>query len=349
LNILKGNLEAGLRLVFDIVINPTFPQEELDRQKEIYLGRIMQESRQPIQIGFKIFSREMYGADHPYGQPYTGSGTNQTIKEITRDDLVKYYKANYLPNNTAAIVVGDITLGEAKAQLEKAFRNWKPGVALNNEIKPVPPQGKNRICIVDKPGAAQSVIVLGNIALARNNPDYDAAQVVNEALGASAVARLFMNLRQDKAYTYGAYSFFTSRRGPGMMVGYAQVQTEVTKESLFEFEKEFRAITVDRPVVGKELADYKERLIKGFPQSFTSLDGIADGIGDLVTYNLPLDDWKGFQARVSSVNEETALRVAKEYIKPDGLLIVVVGDRAKIEPKLKELNLGEVVITSADM
>jgi zinc protease len=349
LNILKKNIDPGLRLMADIVINPTFPQEEIDRQKEIYLGRIMQESRQPIQTCFKIFGRELYGADHPYGQPYTGSGTTQTIKAITRDDLVKYYNANYLPNNAAAILVGDITMDEAKTLLEKHFKIWKQGEIAKHDVKPVTPLDKTKICIVDKPGAPQSVIFVGNLIPPRNNPDYEAATLVNEALGASAVARLFMNLRQDKAYTYGSYSFLTGRRGQGFLTGYSQVKTEVTKESVYEMEKEFRDITASRPLAGQELAEYKNRLIKGFPQDFSSLGGIAGKIGDLIVHGLPLDDWKNYVDKINKVDEATALRVAKEYIKPDGLLIIVVGDKAVIEPKLKELNLGEVINISAEM
>jgi zinc protease len=349
LDILKKNIEPGLRLMADVVLNPTFPQEEIDRQKEMYLGRIMQESRQPFQTAFKVFGRELYGADHPYGQPYTGSGTAQTIKAITRDDLVKYYNANYLPNNAAAIVVGDITLDEAKVLLEKNFKTWKQGEIVKHDVKQVTPLDKTKICIVDKPGAPQSVIFVGNLIPPRNNPDYEAATVVNEALGASSVARLFMNLRQDKAYTYGAYSFMTSRRGQGLYGGYAQVKSEVTKESVFELEKEFRAITADKPLAGQELTDYKNRLIKGFPQSFTSLAGIAGGIGDLIVLNLPLDNWKNYIGKINSVDEATAARVANEYIKPNGLLIIVVGDRALIEPKLRELNLGEIVFPNAEM
>ncbi len=349
LNVQKKNLESALNLTADVMLNPTFPQDELERQKEIYLGRIMQESRQPIQTAYKIFGRELYGSDHPYGQPYTGSGTAQTIKAITRDDLAKYYQANYLPNNTAAIVVGDITLEEARGQLEKAFKNWKPGTVVRSDIKPATPLEKTKICIIDKPGAPQSVIFVGNLVPPRNHPDYDAALVVNQALGASTVARLFMNLRQDKAYTYGSYSFFTSRRGQGLLTGYAQVKTEVTKESVFELTKEFRDITTGRPVAGTELADCKNTLIKGFPQAFISIGGIADGIGDLISYNLPLDDWKTYAAKISGVTEETAARVAGEYIHPDALLIVIVGDRAKIESGIQELNLGEIVAAGADI
>ncbi|SYZ72557.1 Peptidase M16 domain protein [Candidatus Zixiibacteriota bacterium] len=349
LNVQKKNLEPALNLMADLVLNATFPQDELDRQKENYLGRIMQESRQPIQTAYKIFGRELYGASHPYGQPYTGSGTNQTIKAITRDDLLNFYRANYLPNNCAAIVVGDMTLDEARNQLEKSFKNWKPGDVVKHDIQPVKSLDKTKICLIDKPGAPQSVIFVGNLVPPRNNPDYDAAQVINQALGRSTVARLFMNLRQDKGYTYGSYSFFTSRLGQGLLAGYAQVKSEVTKESLYELIKEFREITADRPVAGTELADCRATLIKGFPQGFISIGDIAGGISDLVSYNLPLDSWRSFESKISSVSEEIAGRVAGEYIHPEALLIVIVGDRAKIEPGLKELNLGEIVTADAEI
>jgi len=348
LNVLKKNLDPALDLMADVVLNPTFPQKELDLQKEIYLGRIQQESLQPIVVGFKSFLRQLYGPDHPYGQPYTGSGTKESITAITRADLEKYYKANYLPNNTAAVVVGDITLDEAKAKLEKAFKKWRPGDVPQMAIKHVNPPAKTKICIIDKPGAAQSTIMLGNLIASRNDPDYLPATVVTQALGGGSIARLYMNLRQDKGYTYGAYSFVTGRRGQGAFVCYAQVQTDVTKESIEEFMKEIRGITGAIPLTKEELTDSENNMTKGFPQDFETLGGVAGQLSSIVTYDLPLDSWKTYIPRIESVTVDKAIATAREYIHPDDLLIVVVGDRAKIEPKIRELNLGEVVLSSTD-
>lgn len=346
LNILKNNLDQGLELMSDIALNPTFPQAELDRQKQIYLGRIQQESKQPFTTAIKAYYYELYGPNHPYAQPYTGSGTTQSIEAITRADLQACYEANYLPNNAVVIVVGDITLEDAKGRLEKAFKKWQPGTVAKQEIASVEPLKKTKICIVDKPGAAQSVIVIGNLTIPRDNPDYDNLQVANHILGGQQTARLNLNLRQDKGYTYGSYSFISARRGQGAFACYAQVQTEVTKQSLVEFMKELNGISGEIPISQAELADSKDNLIKGFPQDFQTYSGIAGQLNSIATFNLPEDEWRTYISRVNSVDIAKALQVAQKYIHPEQLLIVVVGDNQKIEPGIKELNLGDIIYLS---
>lgn len=341
-NILKKNLDRALELGSDVILNPVFPQEELERQRKMYLGRIQQEARRPMTAAFKTFFRELYGADHPYGQPYTGSGTEESVKAITRADLERFYQANYMPDNAAVIVVGDITLDEARSKLEKAFKKWKQGTPSQSLVKEVTPLTKTRICIVDKPGAPQSAIVLGNLGLKRSDPDYLAASVMNNALGGQFTARINMNLREDKGYTYGAHSFFTGRRGQGAFVSYAEVHTEFTKESIAELVKEFRDISGTRPLTADELANSKSNLIKGFPQNFQTYRGIAGQLGAMVTFGLPEDEWATYVSRVDAIDLSQATKAARDHIHPDALLIVVVGDREKIEPGIRELNLGEI-------
>lgn len=343
LNTLKKNLDPALDLMADIVLNPTFPDDELERQRKIYLGRIQQEARQPFTTAYKVFNRELYGADHPYAQPYTGSGTEASIKAITRSDLESFYKANYLPNNAAAIVVGDITMSEAKAKLEKAFKKWKAGVVSVPQIADVKPLSKTKICIVDKPGAVQSVIILGNPGLMRKDNDYLAASVMNNVLGNLSTSRLNMNIREDKGYTYGAFSAVTSRKGRGAFFAYAEVQTEVTKESLVEFMKELNGIAGDNPLSAEELQESKDNLVKGYPQDFQTFGGIAGQLEDIVIYDLPLNEWKTYVSRVEQVDLSATTKVAKDYIHPEDLLIIIVGDKDKIEPGIRELNLGEIV------
>ncbi|UCE66566.1 MAG: insulinase family protein, partial [Candidatus Zixiibacteriota bacterium] len=183
LNTLRRNIDPALDLMADMILNPTFPDDELERLRGIYLGRVQQEARQPFTSAYKVFNREIYGADHPYAQPYTGSGTEASIKAISRSDLESFYKANYLPNNTAAVVVGDITLGEAKSKLGKAFKKWKKGDIAQKGIAEIESLQKTKVCIVDKPGAVQSVIIIGNPGIPRKADDFLAASVMNNALG----------------------------------------------------------------------------------------------------------------------------------------------------------------------
>jgi zinc protease len=348
LNVLKRSLDPALELLTDIVLNPTFPQEELDRQKKSRLGQIQQEARQPSPTARRHFVRELYGADHPYGQPPSGIGTAKSIQAISRADLLYFYKANYLPNGATAVIVGDITMAEAKAKLEKAFAEWKAGTVAQQKVNPVKPLSKTRVVIVDKPGAVQSMIFLGNIAMPCGSADYLPATVMCNVLGGGSTARLYMNLRQDKGYTYGSYAFVNMRRGQGALVAYAQVQTEVTKEALAEFIKEFRGIINEKPITATELADSKNSMMKSFPQGFDSYDGIAGQIGSMLTFDLPDDEWQSYIGRVNAVTSEIAMKSARDYIDPDALLIIVVGDRAKIEPKIRELNLGEITFPATD-
>ncbi|MFH1700695.1 MAG: insulinase family protein, partial [Candidatus Zixiibacteriota bacterium] len=348
LNVLKKNLDAALDLTADVVVNPTFPQEELDRQKEIYLGRIKQEAMQPFTICYKAFSRELYGAAHPYGQPYTGSGTEESISAISRSDLQDYFNNYYRPNNTTAVVVGDITLDEAKSRLEKAFKNWKKSEIPETMLKRAASLDKTKVVIIDKPGATQSVIFAGNLIENRNDPEYVPSTVITNILGGGSTGRLFLNLRQDKGYTYGAYSFFSSRKGQGSFACYSQVQGDKTVESLTEFMKEIRGICGEIPLTEKELTDSRNNYANGYPREFQTIGGIAGQLGTLVSYDLPMDYWSTYIDKINGVDMKKANELAQKKIHPDALLIVVVGDREKIESGIRALNLGEIVIASAN-
>ncbi|GAB4327869.1 MAG: pitrilysin family protein [Candidatus Zixiibacteriota bacterium] len=343
LNILKKNLDRGLELMADVVLNPTFPQDELDRLRENYLGRIQQESKQPFTSAFKSFLRKLYGPEHPYGQPYTGTGTEKSLNAITRDDLVTFYENNFYPNNAAIVMVGDITLDEAKQKLEKAFKGWAPGTVVASEVPEPQPLSGTKICIVDKPGAAQSVIVAGHLGLKRNNPDWLAVEVMNNVFGGQFTSRLNMNLREDKGYTYGARAFFSARKGVGPFIAYAQVQSDVTKESVTEIINELRDITSTRPLTDQEVADSKNNMIKSFPGNFETFNGIANELVQMVRFDLPADEWQTYVDRVNAIDGAAASAAAKKYFHPDELLIVVVGDREKIEAGLAELQIGEIV------
>jgi zinc protease len=342
LNTLKKNLDESLNLMAEVVVNPVFPEEELERIRNLYLGRIQQEARRPFTIAYKIFNKELFGDGHPYAQPYTGTGTEASVSAITLNDIKSFYKANYVPNNSAVVVVGDITLDEAKSKIEKAFKNWKQGESAPAPIADINNIDKTKICIVDNPNAAQSVIIIGNPSLKRNDADYTAVRVMNNVLGGQPSARLNMNIREDKGYTYGAFSALRGRKAVGSLFAYAEVQTEVTKESLVEFLYEFNGIIGDRPVTEEDLKDSKANLIKSFPRGFQNFSGIADGVATIVTMGLPIDEWSKFGGRVKSIDLATANKAAKDYVRPDGLLIVIFGDREKIEPAIRDLNLGEI-------
>jgi zinc protease len=342
LNVLKKTLDQGLGLMTDVLLNPIFPSEELERQRKIYLGRIQQEGKDPTVSAFKLFLRTLYGPNHPYGQPYTGSGTEPSIRAIQQNDLRQYYREHYVPNNAAAAITGDITMEQAKAKLESLLANWKSGKPSKTEIPTPKPMDKMKIYLADKPGAAQSVVVAGHLAIRRSDPDFVALDVVNNILGGQFQSRINLNLREDKGYTYGAGSFIMSTRGKGPFISYASVQTQHTKESILELLKELKDIEGPRPITPSELEDSKSNIIKGFPQNFQGYSSIAAQLGQIFVFGLPEDEWSRYIQQVSSITIEQATEVAKRYLRPDSLLIVVVGDQKKIESGIRELNLSEI-------
>ena len=341
-NSLKKNLDSSMDLLADILLNPVFPEKELERKKDKYFGMIQQESKQAIVSAVKHYFRLLFGNDHPYGQPYTGSGTVESINAINRYDLMHYYKNNYFANNASIIVVGDITAKEAEIKVNQYLGRWGSGDIVSSEV-PTPEKRTNReVYIIDKPGAPQSVIIMGNLGIKRNDPDYLATYVMNTALGSQFTSRLNMNLREDKGYTYGTGSFFSSRKGVGPFGCYAPVQTKYTKEAIKEMIKELTDITKSRPLSNQEVENTKRNLINKFPRKFEGLSAISDEASDLVMYNLPEFDWQLYMEKVNSITGEMATQAAKDHIHPDNLLIVVVGDRDAIENDIKSLNLGDI-------
>ncbi|MFN0149698.1 MAG: M16 family metallopeptidase [bacterium] len=346
LNVIKRNIAPAMNLMREIALRPTFPASEVERQRQIYLGRITQEEKQPFVSAFKTFQRELFGKDHPYGQPFTGSGTAASISAITRDDLLAFYRAHYYPNNAALIITGDVTMDEAIELAEKTFGSWEPGEVAKHDVPTPPALKETRICIVDKPGAAQSTITVGHLGLRRGDPAFDTFDVMNNTLGGQFGSRLNMNLREDKGYSYGTFALALGLRGVGPYVVFAPVQTQSTKEAISEIVKEIRDITQSRPATDEEVANSKSNLVQSFPQKFTSAAGIANEVESIVMYDLPETEWKDYVARINAISGQSATKVAKDFLRPDALLIVVVGDREKIEAGIRELGLGDVEVVT---
>jgi zinc protease len=342
LNTLTRHLDKALDIFADVVIHPTFPEDELQRKKKEYLARILQENQQPFTASLKAFLRTLYGKDHPYGQPFTGTGTPESIQKIQRDDLLKFYRNYFKPNNATLIVVGDVHPGKIKKLLEKKLGDWKPGDIPAVRIPEARQLKKTEVYIVDKPGAVQSVIIAGHLGVPRNTPDYYKIQVMNAILGGKFTSRINLNLREDKGYTYGARSMFMFRKAAGPFLVYAPVHTQYTKQSLEEILKELRGIIKDRPVTDEELEDTKNNLILGYPKRFETIGQIAGHLAEMVTYNLPRDTFERFVPEIERITAKDVMEAASRYLHPDRLLIVVVGDRQRIEQGIRELNLGPI-------
>jgi zinc protease len=290
----------------------------------------------PEQTAAAVFPRLIYGLDHPYGRPE--SGTPSSVGSITRDDAVSFYKKIMVPANAALVIVGDIGPDAITAAIEGRLRAWRPGpVPPAPAVAPPVPPPPRGVYLIDKPAAAQSVVKLGRIGAARKSPDFFSLRVMNAILGGQFVSRINMNLREDKGYSYGADSSFSFLRDRGPFEAGATVQTAVTKESLVELMNELTGITGRRPVTDAELAFAKQGIIQGFPGRFETTFGVAGQIAVLVDFGLPDDEFAHYQQRVEAVTRADVDRVAREYITPSTMSILIVGDRSQVEKPLKGL------------
>jgi zinc protease len=336
LTTLTRHLERALELYTDVILNPSFPEKELNRLKLQRLAQLKARADDAEQTADAVFPRLVFGLDHPYGRP--DLGTARSVQSITRDDAMAFYKRIMVPGNAVLVVVGDIEPDAITAALEARLRAWTPGpVPTAPSVEPprVPP--RREVYLIDKPAAAQSVLTVGKIGAARRSPDFFALRVMDAILGGQFFSRLNMNLREDKGYSYGAESSFSFLKGPGPFEAGALVQTAVTKESLGEIMRELTDITGPRPVTDQELAFAKQGIIQGFPSRFETTFGVAAQIGVLVTDLLPDDEYDHYQARVEQITKADVDRVAREFITPASMSILVVGDRAQVEGPLKGL------------
>jgi zinc protease len=336
---LTRNLDTALDIYSDVIVNPAFPQKELESLRARALVGLRQQRANPNAISNVVFNKVLYG-DHPYGR----ESTEAALRALSREDIVRFYEANYRPNNAVLIVVGSYDKGKLKSALEKSFAGWKPGDVAKADLPPVKKFEKPGIYIVDRPGAAQSVVAIGQVGISRDNPDFVPVQVMNAILGGGITSRISMNLREDKGYTYGANSGWAFRRGPGPFRAGGDIQTAVTKEAVIEFMKELNGIRGSRPITKEELEYNKQSIIRRFPAGFETIGAIASQLANLVVYDLPDNYFNEFITKVNAVTIEDVDRVARKYLDPDNMAIVIVGDRKVIEPGLKQIEKwGEAV------
>jgi zinc protease len=348
LSALKSNLDASLDLYTDVILHPSFPESDFRRQQKQQISAIQREKVTPQSMALRVFPGLLYGANHAYGNPLTGSGTEAGVSKLTREDLVKFHETWFKPNHATLVVVGDTTLSELTPKLEKLLDGWKQGDIPAKNIGTVEYRPKPMVYLLDRPGALQSVIVAGEIAPPRNNPDEIGIETMNNILGGNFGARINMNLREDKHWSYGASSRLTSARGQRPFMVVAPVQTDKTKESLAEIDKELRGILGEKPPTAEELAKVQANETLSLPGSRETMTEVASSIETLVEYGLPDDYYDKYAGRVRALQISDIEAIAKRVVRPDNLVWVVVGDRAKIEAGVRELNLGELKFLDAD-
>jgi zinc protease len=348
LSALKSKLDPSLDLFADIILNPAFPDSDFKRQQKLQLAAIQREQATPIQMGLRVFPGLLYGAGHAYGNPLTGSGTTGSVEKMTREDLVKFHETWFKPNHATLVIAGDITLSEVTPKLEKLFASWKPAQTPEKNVKNVQLPAKSLVYVMDKPGAQQSIIIVGNIAPPTANPGEIAIQAMNDGLGGMFSSRINANLREDKHWSYGTSTFLWGARAQRPWITFAPVQTDKTKESLAELNKELRGILGDRPLTQAELATVQASETLSLPGSRETQEAVGDSINDLVQYGLPDDYYETMAGKIRALKTTDVASAAKVIVHPDNLIWVIVGDRSKIEAGVKELGLGEIKFLDVD-
>lgn len=315
----------GLRLLSEIVLRPTFPESELDLYKRNTLEHLKFQRSQPGFLAGEQSARLIFG-QHPYAK---AAPTPEEVENLTRQTLIDHHARTYVPNTATFIIVGDVKSNEVIAEIDELFGGWQPGEKKAPAFPEFPARSGRSLTIVDRPGSAQSNIVLANLAIERTHADYFPMLVMNQVLGAGASSRVFMNLREEKGYTYGAYTRFDAKKLGGDFEATAEVRTAVTGDSLKEFFYELDRIRAEK-VVDSELADAKNFLTGVFPIRAETQEGLTNLIVNRQLYGLPHDYLQTYRQNVEAVAADDVLRVAKKYIRPDEMAIVIVGDATEI-------------------
>ncbi len=350
LSAIKDQLPASLDLLADVVLRPDFADKEIERVRTAWIAGIQQEKTRPNGVAMRLLPPLIYGAGHPYAIPLSGTGTEDSIKALTRADLVDFHHDFVRPDNATVIVVGDTDLKTIVPMLEARFGKWKaPEAALElAKISPVALPEATRVYLIDQPGAIQANILVGQAVNSTMDPkalDFDLA---NGVLGGKFSSRLNMKLREEKQWSYGAYSFASASKGQRAWLGFAPVQIDKTAEAITEMSKDIAGFaTGTQPVTTDELTKIKVNNVLSLPGAYETAGAVMGAIGGIVRYQRPDDYVRTLKDRTEAVSLD-AVRQAADLIKPKALTWVVVGDLSKIEAPVRALKLGTVSVIDAD-
>ena len=334
--VMKDSFGTGMEMLADVVRNPKFDPEEIDRQKQQAISSLQVSATDPDYVASALIDRLVYGL-HPYGLP--GSGTPDTLAGISRDDLLAFHKRYFVPNNMILAVVGDTTTNEAFGMVEKVFGGWARG-ELNMPKPADPPPPTRRVVVVDKPDAVQTEIRIGQLAIQRNHPDYLAWDLAVKILGGEGANRLHRVLRSQRGLTYGASAETQAMKDAGDYVAETDTRTETTGEALRIAVDEFSRLQRNR-VYEPELRDAQAFLAGTFPLTIETPNEIATQVLNTLFYDLPLSDISTFRERVQSVTPDDVQRVSQAYIKPDRLSIVLVGNARAFVQQLRAVGFTD--------
>ena len=320
-----------LELMADVTLQPSFPDNEIELARENTKQMLIQQRAQPNFLASEQTAKVMFG-EHPYARI---SPTPQSLDAMTRETFIEVHRASFAPNNAVMLIVGDVDPEDVAGKIEKLFGSWKSKTIPENTFPAPPELTKRSAYLVDRPDSAQSNIVIANTGITRTSPDYFPMLVMNTILGANASSRLFMNLREEKGYTYGAYSSLDARRLAGTFRATAEVRTPVTGPSLHEFFFELDRIRNEK-VPDTELRNAKSYLTGVFPIRIETQDGLIDQLTGVKMFDLPADYLHTYRERVNAVTADDVQRAAQQHVTPDRAAIVIVGDAAEVESQIRK-------------
>ncbi|MCC6875966.1 MAG: insulinase family protein [Sandaracinaceae bacterium] len=338
LRVLSEHLDAALDILADVALRPRFDDQELGRLRRRELDRLALSANQPRYLARKFFYAGLYGS-HPYARVDT---TPEAVQRITRQQLVDWHRTHFVPNNAFLVAVGDVDAERVRAGAERAFRGWRSRAVPETAYTAPPQRTAREVVVVDRPESVQSVIYVGNLALARNSPDYVPLMVANQVLGGSAASRLFMDLREQRSLTYGAYSSVNDAAQVAPFIAFAAVRNEVTAEAMGAFMEHLDRIVAEAPPED-ELANAQSYLSDSFPLQIETPARIAYMVEEQRVYGLPDDYWDTFRTAIRSVASDQAFGAARTYIHPDRALIVAVGRASAVVEPLRRFGPVRVV------
>jgi zinc protease len=348
LSAMKPNLDASLDLFADVVLNPSFPEPDFKRLQKQQLDAIQREKSEPNSMALRVLPRFLYGENHAYSLPFTGSGTTEAVAKLTRTNIQSFYTTWFKPNNGTLVVVGDTTLEEITPKLEKLFKKWQQGEVPRKNIGQVQNPAKSVVYLMDRPGSIQSMIFTGEIAPPKNDPEDIAILTMNNILGGTFTSRMNMNLREDKHWSYGVHTVLVGARGQRPFITVAPVQTDKTKESVSEIAKEFAGIIGQQAITEKELAKAQKDETLTLAGAWESSGQVARSIVEILRFGLPENYFETFPKKVLALQLEDVNKAAQRVVQPKNLIWVIVGDRSKIEPGLRELGFGDIQLIDTD-
>ena len=339
LHVLTPRIEAALELLADVVVNPVFPDEEIERRRRERLAAILQERDEPRTLATQAFNRHAYGPGHPYSAPL--AGTRTSVEQLRRADLTALYRARFSPANAFVVLVGDITAETALPLVQQLFGGWKHGAVPELPAFDLLPETGTDVHIVDRPAAPQSELRVGLPGPRRDTGDYFPLLVANTLLGGAFTSRLNMRLREEKAYTYGAGSSFALRAGGGPFVASTAVATAATADAVDVIVTEI-ARMADEVVPAAELDRAKNYIVLGLPRTFETTGDIAEHVTEVALYGLGAGYYDTYAANVRAVSAADVQAACAKWLKRERLTIAIAGDAGAVRTELESLRIGAV-------